>query len=445
VYTGKIMAKNTLNKLSDRELTKWVRTPKLTAPDWKGDGGGLWCRYDSNGKYWIYRFKLDGKQSNMGLGHYPTVSLAEARSLRDTYNLQKKQGINPRIERNNAKTSNLAQYDERYIFSTLFEKMMSEKAKDWSQSNAKRYQGIYENYLKKDLANKSILRLTDTELLTTLKRIKTNPVALVSGKVDLNKYPRASTLNFGKTLINLVYSYALEWEEFKGDNPLKKHPKHSLWKKPKVQGHKPVKIEDLGSYWYQIKRLPKLQDKIYMMVDLITGLRVGSLAQAKWSMFNPVKKQLSLPRELLKTDVDFVTPLPDVVVEEMVELKKMLGAKKDDYIFTDRSGEKHYNAGRPRILIKDVMGFSYATAHGNRKVLKVNASRFSNISHYAVEYQLTHDTSAKNKDENTYLDDYDWLEERVELVNWILNYLNTLEENYKKVMNLGKTNARANV
>ena len=68
------MAKNTLNKLSDRELTKWVRTPKLTAPDWKGDGGGLWCRYDSNGKYWIYRFKLDGKQSNMGLGHYPTVS-----------------------------------------------------------------------------------------------------------------------------------------------------------------------------------------------------------------------------------------------------------------------------------------------------------------------------------------------------------------------------------
>jgi len=34
------MANNTLNKLSDRELTKWKRTPNKTAPDWKGDGGG---------------------------------------------------------------------------------------------------------------------------------------------------------------------------------------------------------------------------------------------------------------------------------------------------------------------------------------------------------------------------------------------------------------------
>ena len=438
------MANNTLNKLSDRELTKWKRTPNKTAPDWKGDGGGLWCRYDNNGKYWIYTYKLDGKSDNMGLGHYPSVSLAEARKLRDKYNLQKKDGINPRIERDNAKTSNLAQYDERYIFSTLFEKMVSEKAKDWSPSNAKRYRGIYENYLKKDLADKSILRLTDTELLTTLKRIKTNPVALVSGKVDLKKYPRATTLNYGKTIINLVYTFALEWEEFKGDNPLKKHPRHSLWKKPKVQGHKPVKNEDLGNFWYQIKRLPKLQDKIYMMVDLITGLRVGSLAQAKWSMFSPAKKQLSLPKELLKTDVDFVTPLPDELVELMKDLKQATLGTKDDYIFTDRSGEKHYNTGRPRDLIKG-MGFDYATAHGNRKVLKVNASRFSKISHYAVEYQLTHDTSAKDKTENTYLDDYDWLEERIELVDWIFSYLNTLEDTHMKVMNLGKTYARANV
>jgi len=444
------MAKKTLNKLSDRELTKWVRTPNKTAPDWKGDGGNLWCRYDHRGKYWIFRFKIDGRQFNMGLGHYPILSLAEARRLRDQYNLQLKDGLNPKVERDNTKTTNLAQYDERYIFSTLYEKMMDEKSKEWSKSNTVRYKGLYDNYLKKDLADKSILRITDTELLTTLKRIKTNPVALVSGKTDIKKYNRATSVNYAKTLINHIYNYALEWEEFKGDNPLKKHPRHSLWKKPKVKGHKGVKEEDLGSFVYQIKRLPQLQDRIFLMVDLITALRVGCLARTTWSMFNPAKKCLVIPIELLKTDFqieeeeDFTAPLPDEIVEELKELKKMTGAKKDDYIFTNRKAN-HYDPNRPRKLIKEDMGFKYATAHGNRKVLKVNASRYSNISHYAVEYQLTHERSSKDKEEDTYMDGYNWLKERIVLVRWMYDYLNQAEANHIEIQKLGKTDARTAV
>lgn len=44
------------------------------------DGGGLNLRVEGSGaKYWFQRVTINRKRRNLGLGGYPTVSLAEAR------------------------------------------------------------------------------------------------------------------------------------------------------------------------------------------------------------------------------------------------------------------------------------------------------------------------------------------------------------------------------
>ncbi len=44
------------------------------------DGGGLNLRVEDSGtKYWFQLVSIDGERRNLGLGGYPTVSLAEAR------------------------------------------------------------------------------------------------------------------------------------------------------------------------------------------------------------------------------------------------------------------------------------------------------------------------------------------------------------------------------
>lgn len=43
------------------------------------DGEGLYLRVRQAGKTWLYRFQQDGKPGKLGLGTYPTVSLAAAR------------------------------------------------------------------------------------------------------------------------------------------------------------------------------------------------------------------------------------------------------------------------------------------------------------------------------------------------------------------------------
>lgn len=65
-----------LNKLTALAV---ARTSK---PGYYGDGGGLWLQVAPSGsKSWIFRFKRDGRQREMGLGSLHTVDLARARML----------------------------------------------------------------------------------------------------------------------------------------------------------------------------------------------------------------------------------------------------------------------------------------------------------------------------------------------------------------------------
>ena len=60
-----------------------------------GDGNGLALHKKGNSGKWIYRYQLNGVRREMGLGTWPTVSLAEARKERDRWALVRNQGKDP--------------------------------------------------------------------------------------------------------------------------------------------------------------------------------------------------------------------------------------------------------------------------------------------------------------------------------------------------------------
>ena len=420
-----------------------VKVKNSTCPNGKAyiyenDGGGLRLRVEPNSKYWLFRGKLGGKEIQLSFGTYPSVGLDEARGLRDISKQQLKQGIHPRDYFNNIKNKNLEKSSDKFMFSTLFEDMVEYRStmldKVWSKAHIKRSRGIYKNYLEADLKDKSILTITDSDLLHTLKKIKSNPVKLVSGKKDIQRYNRTTTMNLAKSLINLVYEYASEERAYKGDNPLDKIRKNKVFKKAKSISHKSVDLDDLGMYWSKVQKLPIVQDKIYLIINIVTGLRVGSLSNAKWSWYSPTKKTLSIPKEFMKSSNSFVTPLPNIAVSLLNELKDILKASKDDFIFTNRFGDA-YASSRPRLLIKE-MGFD-ATAHGNRTIVKLTCLRHSGFPNVVIEKQLDHEYGSVV--ERSYMADYDWLDERRNLVDWLLNYLEARKSDYEQIIAIGKS------
>ena len=73
-----------------------VEVTKAKGPAVLHDGGGLYLRVSPTGaKSWVFRFQLDGKRRDMGLGPYPDISLADARRRATEHRNQRRDGIDP--------------------------------------------------------------------------------------------------------------------------------------------------------------------------------------------------------------------------------------------------------------------------------------------------------------------------------------------------------------
>ena len=79
-----------LNRLSDVA----VRAKKR--PGYVADGGNLYLRVAPGGtKGWIFRFSMEGRIRDAGLGPYPTMSLVKAREEAERCRRLVAQGIDP--------------------------------------------------------------------------------------------------------------------------------------------------------------------------------------------------------------------------------------------------------------------------------------------------------------------------------------------------------------
>jgi hypothetical protein len=73
-----------------------VEVAKAKGPVVLHDGGGLYLRVAPTGtKSWVFRFQIDGKRRDMGLGPFPDVSLAGARAKAAEHRRQRHEGVDP--------------------------------------------------------------------------------------------------------------------------------------------------------------------------------------------------------------------------------------------------------------------------------------------------------------------------------------------------------------
>lgn len=78
------------------------------------DGGGLYLLVSPNrGKYWRLKYRFGGNEKTLSFGVYPSVTLADARNLRDGAQTRLARGVDPGGVR---KEERAAQRDEAFRF-----------------------------------------------------------------------------------------------------------------------------------------------------------------------------------------------------------------------------------------------------------------------------------------------------------------------------------------
>src|SRR5262245_61544367 len=79
-----------------------------TALDGKhGDGGGLYLQVRGASRSWLYMYRWNSRRVELGLGGYPSISLARARQIAAELTSAKTEGIDPRQARNKRRNHSL--------------------------------------------------------------------------------------------------------------------------------------------------------------------------------------------------------------------------------------------------------------------------------------------------------------------------------------------------
>lgn len=410
------MAKNLLTK---QECQNFKNTSgKLY--DYAKDGDNLFLRVDlEQNKSWVVRLYRNGKESPKGLGSFPNVTLAKARELRDQYKEIWAQGKDPSVEKKKQKFESAKTLS--HTFEHVQEQTFINSISNMSDRHQKRWKGLYKNYLKNQIGTLPLSEIDDAMILEIVEKIYKD---------------KPQTANKVKSLVSVVFRYAIEKKWFRGINPAKLLEGNSLIKKPKNTRMKYLEEHRVGEFINALNNVSKDHQRAFIYILMVTALRVGSLRFAKWSWLSGAT--LNIPSDFMKNREKFACPLPRQALVILENLKKKYSPRNNDFIFLS----PNLNQSSPisdttvRGLFQKILGDNYSL-HGFRTLFNrvVTKSRMFEIE--LIESQLTH-AYTKTEIRMIYLGDEDFLEDRAKIVQYFANWIEEQMNLYLRVNNMDK-------
>ena len=170
------MALNTLAIKAAKPKAKKYRLP---------DGSGLYLEITpSGGKLWRMKYRFLKKEKLLSFGAFPTISLKDARLLKEQAKKLLGNDIDPAAFKKEQKQSQLA--DSKNSFEIVTREWIDKNRNIWVANNTKHVTARFERFVFPNLGSKSITDVTAPDLLTIIKRIEKSGTNYTAHKVLQN-------------------------------------------------------------------------------------------------------------------------------------------------------------------------------------------------------------------------------------------------------------------
>lgn len=355
-----------------------IRNAKPDTKQYKLSAGlGLYLIVSpSGGKWWRVRYRFDGKQKELSVGTYPSVSLKEATRKRDAIRDMVKDDVDPLYERKIDRLSKRSASENSFEAITR-EWHLKHKA-NWSKDHAARTITRFEKDVFPWIGTREANLISAPELLALLRRVESR------GALD--------TAHRIHQQCSQVFRYAVATGRAERD------PSTDLrGALPPVRAKHHASITEPQQVAGLIRAVNNYSGAFVTGCALrlapLLFVRPGELRQAEWREFNLDKAEWRIPAEKMKMKVMHIVPLSRQAVVILKELQPLTGNGK--YLFpsnrtkTRPMSDNTLNGALRRLgFTKDEM-----TAHGFRSM----ASTLLNEQGWnsdAIERQLAH--SEKN-------------------------------------------------
>lgn len=375
-----------MGKLTDKTLKALSRDGQ---PGKTNDGDGLYFQVSKAGSTsWLFRYKRDGKVRDMGLGPYPTVTLAAARLLAADQRRVLATGADPLAARDaerEAKREAQRQIEARRItFESLARDYRAAHGQGWSEKWRKGWLRKLELYAFPVIGKMPAGDIETAHVLKVLQPIwatKTRTADEVRGQIE--------------QVLDAAKVQGLR----DGDNPARwrGHLDNLLSKAEKKKARKRQHFPAMN--WRDVPelmaRLAKTEGPAAAAARLLilTGARAKMIRFAEWSEFDLVAGLWVLSAERMKMGKAFSIPLAPEVVDMLAKLPRIDGSP---YLFPGRgkSGVMHDNAVRDLL---HSMGHGEITRHGFRSSFRDWANERTHYPREVCELALAHDERSQTE------------------------------------------------
>jgi integrase len=356
-----------------------LKVQRINARGRYSDGGGLYLQVSIGGtKSWLFRFMLNGKKREMGLGAVDLVSLSEARSKTLDCRRLLMEGVDPIDARDSRRKLQLLESARTLTFDQCAKSYIDAHRDGWK--NAK-HVSQWTNTLQ-TYASPLIGQLP-------VQAIDTSLIIKVLDPIWREKTETASRL---RNRIELILSWATAAGFRSGDNPARwrGHLETMLPKKSKVQRvqhHPALPISELGSFMKKLRVQTGIAAWALEFL-ILTATRTGEVIGAQWSEINLSEKIWIIPPSRMKAQREHRVPLSPRTIGILEAMQGIHAVEESPFVFpSSRSGKPMSNMALLAVLKR--MGYEITT-HGFRSTFRDWAAERTNFPREVAEAALAH-------------------------------------------------------
>ncbi|MBK5397451.1 integrase arm-type DNA-binding domain-containing protein [Pseudomonas sp. TH39(2020)] len=273
------------------------------------DAAGLCLEVTPSGsKLWRFRYRFGGKAKMMGLGAYPTVTLAKARERREEARRLLANGIDPTAHKQAEKT---AQSALAHTFEELAREWYAYNSPRWATSTAAKALQYMEADILPVIGQRPVKEVTRPELVALVRKVEKRGALNVAGKI--------------RQWLSQIFRYGLAKGSVESNPATDLDVVAAI--APRTKNHPHVPLSEIPILLDKLDAANcDVMTRIAVRLLLLTGVRPGELRHAPWCEIDLESATWTIPAARMKARRPHVVPLPHQAVTSLLELKEITGS-----------------------------------------------------------------------------------------------------------------------
>ena len=366
-----------INRLTALQVTR------LKKPGYHADGAGLYLSIKPSGaKSWIFRYRRDGREREMGLGSANTFTLAEARERALEQRKLLTDGLDPLDSKSAAKLARSMAEANVITFDAAAADYIESHQRGWkNEKHVDQWRNTLATYASPVFGKMPVADVTTELVMRVLKPIwadKTETASRLRGRIE-------KILDWSK-----VQGYR------QGDNPAawRGHLENLLSapKKTKAVEHHPaLPWREVGAFMQALRAMPGIAATALEFI-ILANCRTSEAIEATWSELDLDGKLWTIPAGRMKAKKEHVIPLSEPALAALGRAKAEAG--EGGFVFPGVKRTKPLSNMACLALLKR-MGRADLTVHGFRSTFRDWAGESTTHPREVIEHAMAHQLADK--------------------------------------------------